>query len=238
MKSAARPQPLWIAALGGFVVGAFGVSLTVWYLGALVGSREPERIGQVTSTGHLPDDLAPGRVAVVEHPRTATLGKRVDESPGPAIPSIGADPLSALRDRQLIVPVQGVDRDQLHSSFAEARGANRKHEALDILAPRNTPVVAVDAGRIARLFLSRDGGITVYQYDPTRRYVYYYAHLERYAESLREGDEVRRGQVVGYVGTSGNAPPGTPHLHFAIFKLTAEGKWWDGAPIDPFGVLR
>jgi len=120
----------------------------------------------------------------------------------------------------------------------ERRSGSRAHEAIDILAPRNTPVKAIEGGTIARLFESKAGGITVYQFDPTEAYCYYYAHLERYAEGLREGDKVRKGQVIGYVGTSGNAPKNTPHLHFAIFKLTAEKHWWEGTPIDPYDVLK
>ena len=103
---------------------------------------------------------------------------------------------------------------------------------------RNTPVRAVESGRIARLFFSKAGGITIYQFDPTERFCYYYAHLERYAEGLREGQRVQKGQVIGYVGTSGNAPEDTPHLHFAIFRLTAEKHWWEGTPIDPYDILR
>jgi peptidoglycan LD-endopeptidase LytH len=111
-------------------------------------------------------------------------------------------------------------------------------EALDILAPRNTPVKAVEGGRIARLFSSKAGGITIYQFDPSEQYCYYYAHLERYADGLAEGAKIQKGQVIGYVGTSGNAPKDTPHLHFAIFKLTAERRWWEGTPIDPYDVLH
>ncbi|MBA3295645.1 MAG: M23 family metallopeptidase [Acidobacteria bacterium] len=109
---------------------------------------------------------------------------------------------------------------------------------MDILAPTGTPVKAVEAGRIARLFFSKAGGITIYQFDPTERFCYYYAHLDRYATGLREGDRVKQGQVVGYVGVSGNAPKNTPHLHFAVFRLNADKKWWEGVPIDPYEILR
>jgi murein DD-endopeptidase MepM/ murein hydrolase activator NlpD len=136
------------------------------------------------------------------------------------------------------MPVEGIVPDQLTRQFDQPRGGARKHEALDILAPRGTPVKAVEDGRIARLFHSNAGGITIYQFDPSERYCYYYAHLERYAAGLSEGDQVRRGQVIGYVGTSGNAPKDTPHLHFAIFRLTADKRWWEGTPIDPYDVLR
>jgi murein DD-endopeptidase MepM/ murein hydrolase activator NlpD len=99
-------------------------------------------------------------------------------------------------------------------------------------------VHAIDDGCVARLFESQAGGITLYQFDPTRTYTYYYAHLERYADEIDEGDAVTRGQVIGYVGTSGNAPPDTPHLHLAIFILGPEKRWWQGTPIDPYDVWR
>ena len=103
---------------------------------------------------------------------------------------------------------------------------------------RGTPVRAVEDGRIARLFNSKAGGITIYQFDPSEQYCYYYAHLDRYAEGLRENDRVSRGQVIGYVGTTGNAPKDTPHLHFAIFRLNSEKRWWEGTPLDPYPILR
>jgi len=138
----------------------------------------------------------------------------------------------------LLIPVDGVTADQLRRDFSDKRDKIRLHEALDILAPRNTPVKAVEDGTVARLFFSKAGGITVYQFDPSKTFCYYYAHLERYAEGLREGQAVRKGQILGYVGTSGNAPKNTPHLHFAIFRLTDAKHWWEGTPIDPFDVLR
>ena len=155
-----------------------------------------------------------------------------------AVPSMSADPLAVLRDRQLALPVQGAKREDLRSMFDEQRGSSRRHEAIDMLAPRRTPVVAVEDGTIARLFLSEAGGITVYQFDPTTTYVYYYAHLDAYADGLKEGDRVKRGDLLGYVGTTGNAPKDTPHLHFAIFQMTDKKQWWQGTPIDPYKVLR
>lgn len=105
-----------------------------------------------------------------------------------------------------------------------------------MMAARLTPVRAVEAGTIAKLFFSKAGGITVYQFDPTGQFCYYYAHLEKYAEGLHEGQKVAAGEVVGYVGTSGNAAPDAPHLHFAIFKLADNRSWWQGDPIDPYLV--
>ena len=148
------------------------------------------------------------------------------------------DALSELRGRQLDLPVAGVERRDFLDSFFDKRGSTRTHDAIDIMAPRHTAVVAVEGGTIARLFESRAGGTTVYQFDPTTRYVYYYAHLERYADGLQERQRVERGQVLGYVGTSGNAPKDTPHLHFAIFRLTDQKRWWQGTAIDPYRVLQ
>ena len=145
--------------------------------------------------------------------------------------------VAELRQRKLPIPVEGVAAAMLVPTFHQARG-EREHEALDILAPRGTPVVAVEDGTIAKLFNSKAGGITVYQFDPGQNYSYYYAHLDRYADGIKEGMPVRRGQVLGYVGTSGNAPKDTPHLHFAIFRLTAEKHWWEGTPIDPYDILK
>lgn len=155
-----------------------------------------------------------------------------------ALPVIESDPLADLRRRNLEMPVLGASRDALRTSFDEARSGSRTHEAIDILAALGTPVVAVEDGIIAKLFLSDAGGITVYLFDPTGRYAYYYAHLDRYAGGLADGMPIKRGQVLGYVGVTGNAPKSTPHLHFAIFKLTDAKHWWQGTPIDPFQVLR
>lgn len=156
--------------------------------------------------------------------------------------SVGADHnddvTTELRMRHLELPVQGLKHHDLRDTFNEMRGGARRHEALDILAPRNTPVLAVEDGTIAKLFLSKPGGLTIYQFDPMSTYAYYYAHLERYADGLKNGGRVTRGQVIGYVGTSGNAPPDTPHLHFAIFKLTDAKRWWEGVAIDPYPILK
>ena len=153
-------------------------------------------------------------------------------------PMVSSSDVDELRERSLTLPVQGIKREQLRDTFHEMRGASRRHEAIDILAPRNTPVFAVEDGEIAKLFVSVAGGITIYQFDPDEEYVYYYAHLDKYAAGLKEGDDIKRGQIIGYVGTTGNAPRDTPHLHFAIFKMTDEKRWWQGTPIDPYSVLR
>jgi peptidoglycan LD-endopeptidase LytH len=145
----------------------------------------------------------------------------------------GMNDFDRLRTRALLVPVQGFDLKSLRDNFAEKRGS-RVHEAIDLLAPRGTPVVAVDDGEIKKLFNSVPGGLTVYQFDPTGSFAYYYAHLDKYAPGLAEGQKVKKGDRLGDVGTSGNAPPTVPHLHFTIFKLGPEKRWWEGTPINPY----
>ncbi len=161
-------------------------------------------------------------------------------APGAPRPA-AAEPAAAiddLRQRGLRPPIDDMPIAPLKDDFTEVRGGgSRAHEAIDVLAPRHTPIHAVENGIIAKLFLSKAGGNTIYQFDPDERFAYYYAHIERYADGLHEGQKVARGEVIGYVGTSGNAPPDTPHLHFAIFILTPERQWWKGTPLDPYLVF-
>jgi len=142
----------------------------------------------------------------------------------------GADPV-------LRVPVAGVARADLRDTYADPRSGGA-HEALDIPAPRGTPVIAVADGRVAKLFHSVPGGLTIYQFSEDGALAYYYAHIDRYADGLREAAPVKAGDVLGYVGTTGNAPPNAPHLHFAIFRLGPERAWWKGTPINPYPLLR
>lgn len=150
--------------------------------------------------------------------------------------ALGLAPDPDLAARHIAFPLPVAEMTGLRDSFHEKRGEHA-HEAVDVMAPRSTPVFAVDDGRIAKLFLSVPGGKTIYQFDPSRRYAYYYAHLDRYAEGLTEDAEVKRGDVIGYVGNTGNAASGAPHLHFAIFRLGPERRWWQGEAIDPFPYL-
>jgi len=230
-----RPRPSWSHVLA-FLAGAGVTAALIWSVqhaparleakladdcGPLATEAEARGVSREQSSERERDD------APVREPRSA-----------PVLPVIGADSLADLHSRALMLPVKGIDVDDLQESFDDKRGEGRRHEAIDILAPRNTHVLAVEDGTIARLFTSKAGGLTVYQFDPASRYAYYYAHLERYASGLTDGARIRRGQLLGYVGTSGNAPPDTPHLHFAIFKLNDKKQWWQGTSIDPFTVLR
>ena len=138
----------------------------------------------------------------------------------------------------LIVPVAGVQPKDLLDTFDEPRGTNRRHNALDIPAPRGTPVLSATGGRVRRLFTSDAGGLMVYASDPTDRFVLMYAHLDRYASGLANDMPLQRGDTIGFVGTTGNAPPNVPHLHFAIARTSNVTRWWTGMPIDPRPLLR
>ena len=149
-----------------------------------------------------------------------------DPASPPAKPVRAVAPAAAAVSGTLAIPVAGIAPSMLRDHYDDARG-NRIHHAIDIPAPRGTPVLAAVDGTIAKLFVSVAGGITVYQFDPEERWVYYYAHLDGYAPGLAEKQKVKRGEVIGFVGTSGNAPPNVPHLHFAIEKLPASKDWWN-----------
>lgn len=139
---------------------------------------------------------------------------------------------------RLLPPVQGIALADVRDTFDDARGSERRHEALDIMAPAGTPVLAAADGTIEKLFTSDRGGLTIYQFESTGTWSYYYAHLQAYAPGIAEGTQVRRGDVIGRVGSTGNADPAAPHLHFAVFRLTPERQWWTGAPVNPYPLLE
>jgi murein DD-endopeptidase MepM/ murein hydrolase activator NlpD len=195
-------------------------------LGALADTTLTWRLNGVSDETRV---VAPAADAGVEHGPVATTGT---EESAPVPPRV-----EEIDDRDLEIPVEGVDEDELYDSYSDARGT-RVHEAIDIMAERGTPVRAVEDGTIKRLFTSKGGGLTIYQFDPSNTYCYYYAHLDAYAEPIREGMPVKRGDVIGYVGSTGNASKDAPHLHFAIFKLTSEKQWWKGEPINPYPILK
>jgi len=150
----------------------------------------------------------------------------------PLLLAVGATP-SIL---EMTPPIRGLAGADLRDSFDEVHDG-QKHEAIDIMEPRGTPVRAVVSGTIRKLFLSKPGGNTIYLFDEMEMYCYYYAHLDGYAAGLREGMRIERGDVIGFVGSSGNAVARSPHLHFAITQLGPEKQWWKGQPIDPYPFL-
>jgi murein DD-endopeptidase MepM/ murein hydrolase activator NlpD len=152
----------------------------------------------------------------------------------PASPELAG---GSMMPAKLLVPVEGIQYAKLTDTFDQPRGQERHHEALDIMAPKGTPVRAAGDGKVVKLFDSKPGGLTLYQFDPNEQHAYYYAHLDRYADGVKEGMQLKRGELLGYVGATGNADPNAPHLHFAVVALTPEKQWWKGTPINPYPLL-
>jgi murein DD-endopeptidase MepM/ murein hydrolase activator NlpD len=153
-------------------------------------------------------------------------------------PARELDDLEYLRGRRLIIPVVGIQPEELHDDFNAVRSGGRRHHAIDILAPYGTPIIAADDGYILRVSRNRAGGNVIYATDPEERIVYYYAHLAGYYESMGAGKAITKGDTLGYVGTSGNAPENTPHLHFQIMRMRGGGRYWNGEPINPYPLLK
>ncbi len=249
--------------LAGFVAGALVFYSIAWRTGALAPGHWLSRTTRdlASSAGANEPSPATARLPTIPFP-TPTLPAATGESgvaipagstapavqgvsapiplpvetAAPAAPIVGALAVSDLG--RLLLPVQGAHIANLKDNFSERRGGgSRPHEAIDILAPRGTPVFAVAGGTVAKLFTSQQGGLTVYQFDPTGTFAYYYAHLDRYAPGLFVGKTLARGDRVGDVGSTGNAAADAPHLHFAIFRLGPEKHWWKGDPVNPYPLL-
>ncbi len=180
---------------------------------------------------------------------TVTLARGVPPDSQPLAPSMlgsGPDapvdtsvgPMPVVPRGRMVIPVRGVQPSELVDTYTQARGAGRRHDAIDIIAPRGTPVVAVAAGAVIKLFESDAGGTTLYQLAPDGRTIYYYAHLDRYAAGMTEGRALKQGEVLGYVGDTGNSTPGNYHLHFAVSTTDDPTRYWDGTPQNPYPLLR
>lgn len=214
-----NPESVGGLLLSGALAGALAAGpLLAWRLGTVLATeREPEGGAPVAGAAQGSGSLEP-------------------PLPSPDAPTSG--------DPRLRFPVQAADRTRMRASFDDGRAGGRRHRALDIFAPRHSPVRAVDAGLVLRLSRGGAGGVAVEQADPTGRYCYYYAHLDRYAAGLHAGQSVGSGQTIGYVGSSGNAPRKSPHLHLGVFR-SPEGKTfdanvgcWSGTAVDPYPLLR
>ena len=231
-----RTRVLLIAALLFAAVGSL-----VWFLSYRFWSQPVTPLAPPSQDAErLPTPAAsPAQTATP----TATPTPTPETTPTPGSPSSQAqgaagDPSSALASMRLLIPVQGVTPEQLQDTFKNSRSEGRVHDAIDIIAPRGTPVVAATDGRVVKLFESVKGGITFYQLaSADEHYVLYYAHLERYAEGLAEGHFARRGETVGYVGDTGNATPGNYHLHFAVWITEDPKRYWDGVNLNPYPLL-
>lgn len=188
---------------------------------------------------------APWRVVPGPSPAAVPANQsRASQAPAAAsgLPTLAAAPADATAVahlNSLLFPVAGGDSARLADSFDEPRdGGERTHRAIDIMAPKGTPVLAVADGRILRLANTAKGGISIYAADLEEQYVYYYAHLDHYHPNIYTGRPLLRGDTLGYVGTTGNAPKNLPHLHFQLMRMPSDRKYWNGEPINPYPLLR
>jgi murein DD-endopeptidase MepM/ murein hydrolase activator NlpD len=188
-----------------------------------------------------PTAKAPVDPGLVQLPRTSrpkAAPHRPVSAPAEPPSRDGRAKESSIDLKELATPLAALRASEILDTFHQARdGGERKHEAVDLMAPRGTPVLAMTTGVVKRLFHSKPGGLTVYQFDSDEEYCYYYAHLDRYADGIEEGEWLERGSLLGYVGSTGNAPESAPHLHLAIFRLGSGKRWWEGTPINPYPIL-
>ena len=197
-------------------------------------SSSPDKPANVSST-------SPSPAADAGSPLPAPSFSASQPQPTPGSQSPEPSPLSVgegTAPTNLIIPVIGVRPDQLRDTYSESRSEGRVHDAIDIPAPLDTPVLATADGTILKLFQSERGGTTIYQLSTDKRYVYYYAHLDRYAEGLAEGHFAKQGEVIAYVGDSGNAGAGNYHLHFSIALVSDPKHYWQGVNINPYPLLK
>ena len=222
------------AALLFLAIVLVGANVAIYHFGRERGAASPVDAAVTPSAAVITKAASPAPTPVQKPAASAPIAPVTTDTR--ATSPVATAPIAA-GEGTLTVPVQGVTSAQLRDTFSEARSEGRVHEALDIMAPRGTPVLAVADGTVEKLFTSVPGGLTIYQFEPTGRYAYYYAHLDRYADGLQEKQAIRRGEVIGYVGSTGNADPSAPHLHFAIFELGPERQWWKGTAINPYPVF-
>ena len=178
------------------------------------------------------------RLARIIPPHVAMAAARAPAvDPVMPVARFADDDLHRLLQRDLSMPIASATAETLEDTFTRPRPGRKMHEAIDIPAPRGTPIHALGDGVIEKLTASARGGITIYQFDTEGIYCYSYAHLDRYANHLREGVSVKHGDVIGYVGTTGDAPADGPHLHLAIMRLRDDQHYWEGAPVNPYPLL-
>ncbi|MGI9107311.1 MAG: M23 family metallopeptidase [Pyrinomonadaceae bacterium] len=224
----------------------------LWYLSSKSRPTPVTPITPPASSEAPPVTKDGGGVAVASPTLQPETTPPLPTSPPPILPPAGnnAPPLSsspaspnaqtpggAQTNAPLLIPVAGVEPEQLQDTFTQSRSEGRTHNAIDIIAARGTPIIAAAAGQIVKLFQSERGGITIYQLGTDNRTVYYYAHLERYVDGLAENRFVRRGETIGYLGDSGNSGAGNYHLHFSIWLVTDPKRYWDGENINPYPLL-
>ena len=204
---------------------------------ATAGPAAPDTVYRVDTVVRVDTVFVVDTVVALGTPAGRAVAPAPAENPAGGATAVTADDLRWLRARKLIVPVAGVSAAKIPSSFTDKRGS-RQHNAIDILAPRGTPVLSADEGVVAQIDTSAGGGLSLYIAGPGERFIFYYAHLDAYRQGIKEGMRIAKGDTIGYVGTTGNAPPNTPHLHFAIARADRDKRWWKGTPLDPLPLLR
>jgi murein DD-endopeptidase MepM/ murein hydrolase activator NlpD len=236
------PSRLRLQILLGFAAVVIALAALVWW-----SSHTPKynQIATASTASESPPAVPPVADPTIALPSPQSSVEPIivqpESSPQPAPtlqPTATPPPIAPSSATPLQIPVAGVRPEQLHDTFQAARSEGRSHDAIDIPAPRGTPVLAAADGRIVKLFQSVPGGTTIYQLDPDNRTIYYYAHLDRYADGLAEGQVVRRGEVIAYVGDTGNAGPGNTHLHFQIYRVADPKHFWTGENLNPYPLLR
>jgi murein DD-endopeptidase MepM/ murein hydrolase activator NlpD len=250
--SALRPRILAVAAVLGAVLSVSCVEIrdasddkkaaekaTTDSAAGAVASNTPTQTGG-PFTGHFgPDSSTRVRGGPMGTPEAVTALQSDTLHAVTALDSATTPNDAASLAGRLIVPVRGIEAAALYDTYDEKRGGgSRVHEALDIPAPRGTPVLSATSGRVLKLFNSEAGGNMVYAADSTERFILMYAHLDSYANGLAEGMHLQQGQILGAVGTTGNAPPNLPHLHFALARSSDVKQWWKGAPVNPYPLLK
>lgn len=239
MRRERRQRP-FLRGLLLFVLGALvGTNATYFVMTRDAGPRAATQSGERIETALPMQPATEAGASTVEPAPTAPM------LPPPAVRATGVGPAAlpandgaASRTGDgLLVPVQGIPAAQLQDTFTDARSGGRVHDAIDIMAPHGTPVVAAAPGTVEKLFESEAGGITAYLRSDDRRWIYYYAHLQGYAPGLAEGQHLVRGTPLGQVGSTGNADAAGPHLHFAINRMAANEPWHGGRPINPYPLL-
>ena len=222
-----------------FVLAVSAVSLVVWFQAR---RSKPENGGQLMgedsrpTPAASPNSSATSNVAPTLSPADLKSDLGVNENPQQSPDSTLAN--NFVGTLKLVIPVAGVKPDQLLDTFTDARSEGRSHDAIDIPAPAGTPVLAATDGEIVRLFQSERGGMTIYQISPDNKLIFYYAHLQRYVDGIEVGRFMRQGEVIAFVGDTGNAGTGNYHLHFSISVVANPQRYWEGTNINPYPLLR
>ncbi|HWN10637.1 MAG TPA: M23 family metallopeptidase [Pyrinomonadaceae bacterium] len=226
-----------------FALAVTAVSLFVWTTAKRSGTNLEN------NSQHTSESLQP----TASPATSATSPQPSGVNPTPSPPDMKADPAVTENQQQsqdatlannfvgtlkLIIPVAGVRPDQLLDTFTDSRSEGRAHDAIDIMAPAGTPVVAAADGEIIKLFPSERGGTTIYQLTPDKKLMFYYAHLQRYADGIEVGKFVRQGETIAFVGDTGNAGAGNYHLHFSISIVADPKRYWEGTNINPYPLLK